>query len=163
MSSQESQAPPTTTRRKFMQTVIATLGGIITAGFAIPAVGYVVGPALQEKVEAWFQVGTASKIPVGEPTLLKISIERKSGWIVDTQEHAYYVYTEDGQNYQAVSNVCTHLGCRVRWIEDQEIFFCPCHNASFAKNGDVLDGPPPRPLDKAELKIEDDQIYIKGG
>ena len=163
MSSQESQAPPTTTRRKFMQTVIVALGGIITAGFAIPAVGYVVGPALQKKVETWFQMGIASKVPIGEPTLMKINVERKSGWIVDTTEYAYYVRTEDGQNYEAFSNVCTHLGCRVRWIADEEIFFCPCHNARYDKDGNVIDGPPPRPLDRAEVKIEDDQIYIKGG
>ena len=156
-------AAETTTRRTFMQRAIAAIGGLITAGFGIPAVGYIISPAMQEKIENWIFLGSTTGVKPGVPTLMKTTIERKTGWITDTVEYAAFVHTEDGENFAAMSNVCPHLGCRVRWIDDQEIFFCPCHNASFDKNGAVLDGPPPRPLDRYEVKNEDDQLYILGG
>jgi Rieske Fe-S protein len=70
--------------------------------------------------------------------------------------------TENGQGFIVMSNICTHLGCKVRWIPDQEGFFCPCHNGVFAKDGSVVSGPPPRPLDQYEVKIEDGILYVKG-
>ena len=73
-----------------------------------------------------------------------------------------YIITDQGRDFIAFSNICTHLGCRVRWINDQEQFFCPCHNAVFDQNGEVESGPPPRALDRFEVKVEDGQVYIKG-
>jgi Rieske Fe-S protein len=61
-----------------------------------------------------------------------------------------------------MSNICTHLGCRVRWIADQESFFCPCHNGVFDAQGSVVSGPPPRPLDRYEVKVEGDQLFVRG-
>ncbi len=159
MSNEQSQEK--VTRRNFMQRVIAALGGLITAGYAIPGIGYIISPALQEKVESWLYMGSVDKVEPGTPSLFKATVERKTGWITDTVEYAAYVKTDDGENYEAMSNVCTHLGCRVRWIQGEEVFFCPCHNAQFDKNGEVLDGPPPRALDKYETKIEEDQVFIK--
>ena len=74
-----------------------------------------------------------------------------------------YVYSEDGRNFTAMSNVCTHLGCRVRWIAESQQFFCPCHNGIYDKQGNVLSGPPPRPLDRYELNIKDNDLYVKVG
>ncbi|HSR47182.1 MAG TPA: ubiquinol-cytochrome c reductase iron-sulfur subunit, partial [Anaerolineales bacterium] len=68
-----------------------------------------------------------------------------------------------GRNYIAMSNICTHLGCRVRWIDDRSEFFCPCHNAIFDKSGEVVAGPPPRPLDQYPVKVENDTLFIQVG
>ncbi len=95
------------------------------------------------------------------PYLFKANIERTTGWIVNQEELSAYVLTDDGRNYIAMSNICSHLGCRVRWIADQDGFFCPCHNAVFNKEGQVVSGPPPRPLDRFEVKVEDDQLFLK--
>ena len=149
-------------RRSFLATAIAVIGGVITMGIAIPSIIYVVGPALVRKQdEEWYRLGPTSKVEIGVPTLYKVKITQQSGWITSEDEIAVYVVTEDGQNYIAMSNVCTHLGCRIRWITDQGIFFCPCHNGVFNKAGEVESGPPPKPLDQYELKVEDDLIYIK--
>ena len=82
---------------------------------------------------------------------------------MNEEEVSAYILTEDGRNFVAMSNICSHLGCRVRWISDQGQFFCPCHNAVFSKQGDVVTGPPPRPLDQYEVKVEDGQLHILGG
>lgn len=140
------------------------IGGLISLGLGIPAIAYIIAPALKRvESQEWIRLGTASKVEIGIPTLFKTKIERQTGWINNETEISIYVYTENGRDFVAMSNVCTHLGCRVRWNTDQGQFFCPCHNAVFDKNGNVVAGPPPRPLDRFEINVEDDQLFILGG
>jgi menaquinol-cytochrome c reductase iron-sulfur subunit len=151
-------------RRGFLAIVTTAIGGLIGAALAIPAVAYIVGPALQKTgQEEWIQLGSTSKVELGTPALFKATVERKSGWIVNEEELSAYVLTEDGRDFIAMSNICTHLGCRVRWIAEQQRFFCPCHNGVFEKNGTVVSGPPPRPLDRYQVKVENGQLFILGG
>ena len=151
-------------RRDFMGFATWAIGGLLGSGLVIPAIIYVAGPALKkQQTQGWIRLGQVSKIELGTPTLFKAKIKRQSGWIVDEEEVSFYVYTEDGRNYIALSNICTHLGCRVRWIEQQSEFFCPCHNAIFDKEGNVVAGPPPRPLDRFQVKVEDGQLFVLGG
>jgi menaquinol-cytochrome c reductase iron-sulfur subunit len=150
-------------RRDFMRITTGAIAGLISAGLAIPAVAYIVGPALKKSdTEEWIRLGSTSKVEIGTPTLFKAKVERQTGWILNETELSIYVLTDDGRTYVAMSNTCTHLGCRVRWIADQDQFFCPCHNAAFDKEGLVLTGPPPRPLDRYEVKVEDDQLFVRG-
>jgi menaquinol-cytochrome c reductase iron-sulfur subunit len=151
-------------RRTFLSSVTVAIGAIISAGLGIPAVAYIVGPALQRAQEdEWIPIGSTSKVELGTPTLFRAKVERQTGWITDEDELSVYLLTEDGRDYVAMSNICTHLGCRVRWIDDQGQFFCPCHNAIFSKDGSVVEGPPPRALDRFEVKVEENTIYILGG
>jgi menaquinol-cytochrome c reductase iron-sulfur subunit len=149
-------------RRGFLGLVTWAVGVLIGAGIGIPAIAYIVGPALKDEgTQEWIPVGTTSKVELGTPTLFKANIERTTGWIVNQEEVSAYVLTEDGRNFIAMSNICTHLGCRVRWIAEQQSFFCPCHNGVFDKEGNVVSGPPPKPLDRFDVKVEDDQLFLK--
>jgi menaquinol-cytochrome c reductase iron-sulfur subunit len=151
-------------RRSFLSIATAAMGGLIGAGLGFPAIGYIVGPTLATKgTENWIRVGSIAKIELGSPTLFKVKIQNKTGWIVSEQELTIFVVTENGRDFVALSNVCTHLGCRIRWIEDQKQFYCPCHNGIFDKDGKVVSGPPPRPLDRYQVKVEGEQLYILGG
>ncbi|HEX9616501.1 MAG TPA: ubiquinol-cytochrome c reductase iron-sulfur subunit [Anaerolineales bacterium] len=151
-------------RRDFLGMVTWSIGGLIGAAMGIPAIAYILGPVLQrDRAQNWIRLGAISKVEIGTPTLFKAKIERKTGWIVSEEEIAAFVLTENGRDYIAMSNVCTHLGCRVRWIAGQEQFLSPCHNGIFDKVGNVVSGPPPRPLDRYEVKVENDQLFILGG
>ncbi|MGD2251784.1 MAG: ubiquinol-cytochrome c reductase iron-sulfur subunit [Anaerolineales bacterium] len=151
-------------RRQFMSAVTWAIGALIGVGLGIPAIAYLIGPALRRSEEQnWIRLGSASKVELGIPTLFKARIERKTGWIVTEQELSVYIRTDNGRDFVAMSSICTHLGCRVRWISDQEQFFCPCHTAAFDQEGNVVTGPPPRPLDRYEVKEEDGQLYVLGG
>lgn len=151
------------TRRDFMKVAIAGIGGLISAAFGFPALAYIIGPALKQDSSDWIQLGSVSKVEAGIPTLFKTILETQTGWITAEEEFSAYVLTEDGQNYVVMSNICTHLGCRVRWIAEEQGFFCPCHNGAFSKNGNVTGGPPPRPLDRFESKVENDVLFVKRG
>jgi len=150
-------------RRSFMKVTIVGIGGLISATVGLPSMVYLVGPTLQQKADEWIRLGPVNKVELDNPTLIKITIETQTGWINTQEELSAYVLTENGQDFTVMSNVCTHLGCRVRWIPDEGEFFCPCHNGVFAKDGTVVSGPPPRPLDQYETKVEDGIIFIKRG
>ena len=61
--------------------------------------------------------------------------------------------------YRAISTTCTHLGCRVHWESENSRFFCPCHDAVFDVDGNVVAGPPPRPLTRYDVEEEQGAIY----
>jgi menaquinol-cytochrome c reductase iron-sulfur subunit len=148
-------------RRDAMKMAISLIGGLIGTALGIPAVAYIVGPSLKTSEANWIRVGSLSKIESGTPALFKPKVRRQNGWVVEEQEVGIYVLTEDGRNYHALSNICTHLGCRVRWIAEREQFLSPCHNGVFDKHGYVISGPPPRPLDEFETRIEEGNLYIQ--
>jgi menaquinol-cytochrome c reductase iron-sulfur subunit len=151
-------------RRQFLSTLTWAIGGLISAGLGIPAIAYIIGPAAQRtQSQNWIRLGSTAKIELGTPTLFKARITRQTGWIENEEELSAYVSTDNGRDFVAMSNICTHLGCRVRWVSAQGEFFCPCHNGVFDKGGNVVSGPPPRPLDRFEVKVEDDQLFILGG
>lgn len=148
-------------RRDAMKVAISLIGGLIGTALGIPAIAFIIGPALKKEEANWVRVSSLSSIEIGTPALFKPRMIRQSGWIEDEEEVGVYVLTEDGNNYHAMSNICTHLGCRVRWVAEKEQFFSPCHNGVFDKHGYVVSGPPPRPLDEFETKTEDGDLYIQ--
>lgn len=150
------------TRRKFLARGTILAGAAIVAGWTYPAIAYVFGgPASgTQRRSEWRALGSVSKVEPGIPTLFKTRVQRTIGWVSEEEELSIYVVTEDERAYEGLSNVCTHLACRVRWVGDQDAFFCPCHNATFSKSGQVLTGPPPSPLDRYEVRVEDGQVFV---
>jgi menaquinol-cytochrome c reductase iron-sulfur subunit len=155
------EKPKDLSRRDAMKMAISVIGSLIGAALGVPAIAYVLGPSLKTEQSNWLQVSSVSRIELGTPTLFKPRVLRQNGWTAEEEEVGVYVITEDGRNYQALSNICTHLGCRVRWIAEREQFVSPCHNGVFDKHGFVVSGPPPRPLDEFSTKIEDGSLFIE--
>lgn len=90
------------------------------------------------KVETVFIAGKVTDFKVGEIIPFR-------------KERTFILRTEGG--FLAISAICTHLHCIVNWNEMLKKFECPCHGAKFNQNGEVLEGPPPRPLDLYKLQI----------
>lgn len=55
---------------------------------------------------------------------------------------------------QAVSDICTHLGCNVRYDPVRNILSCPCHGSTYALTGAVLQGPSIRPLARYQTQLD---------
>ncbi|HEY7350386.1 MAG TPA: Rieske 2Fe-2S domain-containing protein [Ktedonobacterales bacterium] len=65
-----------------------------------------------------------------------------------------------GKGLVAYSDVCTHLSCAVLYQPGDRNLHCPCHDGLFdAATGEVLAGPPTRPLPLIQLAIHDGMIY----
>jgi cytochrome b6-f complex iron-sulfur subunit len=90
------------------------------------------------KVETVFIAGKVTDFKAGEVIPFR-------------KERTLILRTEEG--FLAISAICTHLHCIVNWNEVHKKFECPCHGAKFNQYGEVLEGPPPRPLDLYKLQI----------
>ncbi len=150
-------------RREFVAGVVGVMGAIMSALVGLPLLGYIIAPALQSGGSAgWVSLGALSALQPGVPTLLLFSRLEQVGWKRTRVNHTAYAILDEANAHSltVLSDVCTHLGCRVRWVPDQGIFACPCHDATFDRQGNVISGPPPRPLDRYEAKIKNDQLLI---
>jgi cytochrome b6-f complex iron-sulfur subunit len=61
----------------------------------------------------------------------------------------------------ALSAVCTHLRCVLRWEEASGRILCPCHAGAFDRQGNALSGPPNRPLVRYPSEIRGDEIIVR--
>lgn len=63
----------------------------------------------------------------------------------------------DEQTVVAFSQKCTHLGCVVYYETDADRWHCPCHEGNFeATTGEVISGPPTRPLGRIDVEVRGD-------
>lgn len=74
----------------------------------------------------------------------------------------YLSRLEDG-GFLALSRKCTHLGCTVPWVKEENLFKCPCHSSVFDITGEVVKSPAPRPLDLHPVIIENMVIKVETG
>jgi arsenite oxidase small subunit len=66
---------------------------------------------------------------------------------------AVLIRSLEGQ-YLAFSRKCAHLGCSVDYDKIRGCLVCPCHRGVYdSRNGYVLLGPPPRPLNQIVLEM----------
>ncbi|MBI4062124.1 MAG: ubiquinol-cytochrome c reductase iron-sulfur subunit [Elusimicrobia bacterium] len=154
------ETPEELSRRAFLSRAAAFFGGLIGAVLTGVGLGYFISPALREKAGAWVDLGRAGNFKPGAPVLVEYTQRKRDSWITSETRSSAWVVTENGRDFTAFDPRCTHLGCPYRWNAQDKKFLCPCHTASFAMDGKVLGGPPPRPLDRYETKLEDGQLLI---
>ena len=71
------------------------------------------------------------------------------------------VANSDGNNYVALSSICTHQGCTVGYSVQNNNFPCPCHGSLFNSNGSVANGPATQPLKQYTVTREGNILTIK--
>ena len=80
--------------------------------------------------------------------------------VVEIPAARAYLTRIDGE-VVAISETCTHLGCRVPWCDSSSQFECPCHGSIFNRAGEFRAGPAPRGMDRHPIEVQDDGlIYI---
>ena len=157
-------------RRDFIKVTTGIVGGIIGAVIGLPSVYYLIDPALREGAkEAWIPIGKLEDMEIGKPYPFSFTRVQVNGWErTSTSRGGFVTRNSDSPGDLFILNSkCTHLACTVNWSADDEVYLCPCHDAKFGKQGEVLDGPPPRPLDVFdEFRLTDDgtlEIFYKEG
>lgn len=68
----------------------------------------------------------------------------------------------EGDSVTARSLVCTHIGCVVQWNPNERLYLCPCHRGRFDENGQVVDGPPTRPLTEIATQVSGTHVVLGG-
>ena len=75
---------------------------------------------------------------------------------------ALLILTEQG-TYKAFSAVCTHLNCTVQYHPESRGILCACHNGHYDLNGQVVSGPPPRPLETFKVVQRGEDVIVSKG
>jgi menaquinol-cytochrome c reductase iron-sulfur subunit len=156
------ESPHHISRREFVALTTAAVGVLIGAVVGLPAIAYLLEPALKGGAgkDVWLPLGKMDSFPVGTPTLATFTRSKVSGWEKSTTSYGVFVYRKSDTDVVVYSNICTHLSCHVNWDEGKKEYICPCHDGRFDITGKVVAGPPPRPLDTYETKVEDDTLSI---
>ena len=89
-----------------------------------------------------FTVGSAGELP--DTSSPPSNIPKVKMWLSNTDAGVLALY-----------KVCTHLGCLYNWSDQEDKFICPCHGSQFEKDGDYIQGPAPRALDRFVVQAVD--------
>ncbi|MBN1331910.1 Rieske 2Fe-2S domain-containing protein [Candidatus Dojkabacteria bacterium] len=78
------------------------------------------------------------------------SIKPGQGAVIEIDGRKTAVYKNADGSVLKLSPTCTHMGCTIEWNSDEGKWTCPCHGASFSKEGKVLGGPAKKDLHKIQ-------------
>ena len=134
----------------FVNTAVAVLGGGLTALLG----AFALRPPATGGAGRWVRAGTTDDLKPDEPVARVLAVSRVDGWYRARARQTVFLVWDGDKNIRAMSATCTHLGCQVQWDAKGKKFRCPCHGGVYAADGKVLEGPPPRPLDTVEARID---------
>jgi nitrite reductase/ring-hydroxylating ferredoxin subunit len=130
------------TRREFCNFL-----GFTSAALFVGATGFAGKAAIDARRSETFipvKIAGAEVLAPGTSLNFRYPTERDSAILVRSLDGSYHAF---GQK-------CTHLSCPVYFEREHQRLECPCHEGAFnALTGDVLYGPPPRPLDAVSLEV----------
>jgi len=89
-----------------------------------------------------------------------VTLEPGEGKIVPFGKYPALVIRVASGELRAFLAVCTHLNCTVGYRPKERDIYCECHVGRFGLDGNVLSGPPPRPLTRFVVEERGDQLII---
>lgn len=146
-------------RRRFLSRMSLALAGLASLGAAIPFFGYFFRPA-RARADVWRDVGALEEFPLGDTRKVVYPDPDPDPWEGVAVRNAAWVRREGPERLVAFSIYCTHTGCPVDYVSDAGLFICPCHGGIFDRDGSVSAGPPPRPLDRPTVRVQNGRVEI---
>lgn len=128
-------------RRAFLDAVL-TFGFVSTAiAVVYPVSRYLIPPASGEPATTSVVASRLAETKLNSAVLFKFG--SRPGLLVRTSEG----------ELRAFNAVCTHLDCTVQYKTDTSQIWCACHNGMYDLAGNVVSGPPPRPLERLAVNV----------
>ena len=154
------EAPLSPERRAFLSKVSIALSALAGAAVGIPVVGFLLAPLLQMTPDIWRSVGKTDDFEIGKTVRVTFVDPSPLKWAGVTAKTAAWLRRSGDNDFVAFAMNCTHLGCPVRWLDNANLFMCPCHGGIYYADGEVAAGPPPHALFKYPVRIRDGQVEI---
>ncbi len=137
-------------RRRFLASMIGGGAAALGTGVALPVTCYVGNFRKEpppdfvslEKADFELAPGTSKLIQYGRLPVLLIQPP------------------EPGEELRVFVAVCTHFDCTVNYDREANDILCACHDGHYAIDGQVVSGPPPRPLQHCFTKPHGDRLII---
>jgi cytochrome b6-f complex iron-sulfur subunit len=142
--------PPPARRRRFLEWLIGGFLSLWGLGAALVGVSFLKAPSAERRPsEGRVKCGSLSSLSVGAARFVR----HGAGPLL-------VVRASDDQ-VQAFSAICTHLRCVLEWDAETRTIRCPCHAGRFDRRGNVLSGPPTRPLRQYPAEVRADEIVVR--
>jgi Rieske Fe-S protein len=149
--------PPS--RRRFIRVVLGAISGAIAGILGVPLAGFFSLPALRKREFNWAEAGPVDQFKPSEIQFVVLKPLKRPVWPEEAPKMGVFVSRKADGSFEIFHNHCTHVGCPINWNPGAQRFFCPCHGGVFDRDGRVLAGPPPRPLDHHEWKVDKGVLY----
>jgi cytochrome b6-f complex iron-sulfur subunit len=119
-------------------------------GAAAVGISFLKAPAAERRpTEGVIRCGPFAALAVGEARFVRHGSE------------PFYVVRVSETQVLALPAVCTHLRCVLKWDRPSQSFLCPCHDGAFDRQGNVLSGPPRRPLVPYRAEVQGGEIVVR--
>ncbi len=163
------------TRRTFVLRALAGVGAALATAIGIPIAGLAVAPAIRSSLRwpllagavpptprttGWTSLGPVDGFEVGVPKLLPVTVRVEVQGATESTQIAIYVVRLDAGSVNILDIHCTHMGCPVGWNQGAKRFLCPCHGGAFTADGARQAGPPPRPLDRYQALVANQEVWM---
>src|SRR5579862_6010461 len=167
-TSSTAHSPPVVPsgRRSFLGWLAALFGVIAASLVAVPFVGYLFGT--RKRAVDWVDLGPVHDFPVNATRMVTFDNPLRQPWDGMVAHTGVYVRNQgaDGgpdAQFLILAVNCAHLGCPVTWFPESGLFMCPCHGGVYYSDGTRASGPPPRGLFEYHYKVENGELFVKGG
>jgi Rieske Fe-S protein len=157
------EAPAQPQRRTALAVIVAGAGSLVLGSAALAA-GFLSNALGRARQRPWIKLGSVEDTDVLNVDTFQrhvVQIEHVHAW--KTQRVPLDIYIKDRYPDEPIAllSTCSHLGCSVKWKGESGSFDCPCHGGRYDEEGRVIAGPPPRPLTRLEVKIENDDCFVR--
>jgi succinate dehydrogenase / fumarate reductase iron-sulfur subunit len=166
LEEQELPVPAASERHEIDRATFLRQAGVVMLGAgaavalgSIAAVTAVAPTAAAAGSDRWLAVAKLSDLLPGKVTTVLLNYDVKSG-IYSQPVSTPVLISRITDEIICYKTACPHLGCIVRWDGSSDHFRCACHGGAFDPSGNVTAGPPPRPLDRYQTKVEADQLMV---
>lgn len=132
----------------------------MAAVIGVPAVAYLFGKPKSSGSGDLVEIADLADIPSGKPQEIVYYRTRTDGWRKVREKTTTWVVKQKDGKTVAFNPQCPHLGCIYHWEDRQDSFVCPCHQSTFSLDGDVVQGPAPRPLDRYVSRVEGGKLLV---
>jgi cytochrome b6-f complex iron-sulfur subunit len=142
-------------RREFIKKSVYGVLALLGLGFLIPGIKLISPTGKAEKELVFFPLIAEDDVPragVKKAELL-FSVSGK-----ERKTRVFIVAAPEGP--AVFSATCSHLGCLVNYHKDKQEFVCPCHGGRYDLTGKNIAGPPPAPLTRFPIKMQDSMILV---
>ena len=138
-------------RRGFLDNLLGAGFVSTLVAMVYPVLRFLIPPASGEPVTQSVVAAQAAQVKPNSGMLFKFG--SRPGLLIRTQEG----------DLQAFNAVCTHLDCTVQYKADTSQIWCACHNGLYDLSGNVVSGPPPRPLERLVVNQRGEDVVVSRG